>query len=318
MDKTSLRQWALKNPFGKGLYSIYHHCFSLPYFKVQSNKYYKIQDQIKRPHFLSYDETFDLLKKGYSFSRFGDGEIEWIYGISKGYFGQPNSEELASDLRRVITSEESLLLIGIPSYFSDMNSFDKDTILARNFHLYKDYKLWNAVIDEDKTYADSLMTRCYIERTSEWRKNSHIFEKWKSIWENKDVVIIEGSETRFGVGNDLLKGAKNVKRVICPAENAYSKYHFIIEEILKLGHDSLLLLALGPTASVLSYDLCKAGFQAIDIGHLDVEYEWFLQGTTKKTPLKGKYVNESGGAYREDFSPDVLDKYNHEIITRIM
>ena len=27
------------------------------------------------------------------------------------------------------------------------------------------------------------------------------------------------------------------------------------------------LLALGPTATVLAYDLCKMGYQAVDIGH---------------------------------------------------
>ena len=53
------------------------------------------------------------------------------------------------------------------------------------------------------------------------------------------------------------------------------------------------MIALGPTATILAYDLAKAGYQALDIGHVDVEYEWFKMGATSKVPLKNKYVNES-------------------------
>lgn len=35
-------------------------------------------------------------------------------------------------------------------------------------------------------------------------------------------------------------------------------------------------ILLDPTATVLAYDLAVQGFQAVDINHVDVEYEWFL------------------------------------------
>ena len=56
--------------------------------------------------------------------------------------------------------------------------------------------------------------------------------------------------------------------------------------------DKLFLLALGPSATVLTYDLCNAGYQAVDIGHIDLEYEWFLKGKGFRTLVKGKYNNE--------------------------
>lgn len=55
------------------------------------------------------------------------------------------------------------------------------------------------------------------------------------------------------------------------------------------------MIALGMTATVLAYDLAKAGLWAIDIGHIDVEYEWFLRGATEKIALNGKFVNEAPG-----------------------
>ena len=54
----------------------------------------------------------------------------------------------------------------------------------------------------------------------------------------------------------------------------------------------LILLSLGMTATVLAFDLSQLGYQAIDLGHLDVEYEWFRQNAIEKVSLVGKYVNE--------------------------
>jgi hypothetical protein len=62
--------------------------------------------------------------------------------------------------------------------------------------------------------------------------------------------------------------------------------------VIKINKNILILIALGPTATVLSYDLSRLGYQAIDIGHIDIEYEWFLKNATKKIKIKNKYVNE--------------------------
>lgn len=55
----------------------------------------------------------------------------------------------------------------------------------------------------------------------------------------------------------------------------------------------LVLISAGPTATILAADLSKIGVQSIDIGHLDVEYEWFKRGVTEKVRIPGKYVNEA-------------------------
>ena len=76
------------------------------------------------------------------------------------------------------------------------------------------------------------------------------------------------------------------------------------------------MLALGPTATVLSYRLYKAGFRALDIGHMDIEYEWFLMKADCKMPIKSKYVNEAGGD--KVFVDSVVnEKYQKEIACMI-
>jgi hypothetical protein len=87
---------------------------------------------------------------------------------------------------------------------------------------------------------------------------------------------------------------------------------------MRLNIDRLVLVALGPTATILAYDLALKGYQCIDIGHLDIEYEWFINkiDIDKKTPVKGKYVNEAGGMPTSSFDEITYNKYLNEIIYR--
>ena len=76
----------------------------------------------------------------------------------------------------------------------------------------------------------------------------------------------------------------------------------------------LFLIALGPTATALAYDLFKAGYQAIDIGHVDVEYEWWRMGARRKVKLERKYVNEVPNG---NLVADAGEEYNKQIIAKI-
>ena len=141
-------------------------------------------------------------------------------------------------------------------------------------------------------------------------------KKMKKIWDKKDVVIIEGEQSRLGIGNDLFDNMKSIQRIICPSENAFEIYDKIYNEALKIDKNKLVLLALGPTATVLAYDLFKAGYQAIDIGHVDIEYEWFLRKATKKIKIESKYVTEVKEG-RENIQEVKDEKYKNEIVARI-
>lgn len=55
----------------------------------------------------------------------------------------------------------------------------------------------------------------------------------------------------------------------------------------------MIICALGMTATVLAYDLSNIGYQAIDLGHIDIEYEWLRMKATSKLPVPGKYTNEA-------------------------
>lgn len=74
------------------------------------------------------------------------------------------------------------------------------------------------------------------------------------------------------MGNDLFDNARSIVRILCPAESAFDRYEEIYNEAIKQPKDKLFLIALGPTAGVLAYDLAMQGYQAIDLGHADLSY----------------------------------------------
>jgi hypothetical protein len=69
------------------------------------------------------------------------------------------------------------------------------------------------IINKNKTYYSSTLTRFYIDYKSKKGVPNYI-KKLKKIWENKDVVIIEVEKTRLGIGNNLFNNTKSIKRII--------------------------------------------------------------------------------------------------------
>lgn len=142
---------------------------------------------------------------------------------------------------------------------------------------------------------------------------SAYFHKITKIWEQRNVLLIEGEKSRLGVSNDLFLKAKSIKRILAPAQNAFDKYDQIVDAAIRYPKDHLILVALGPTATVMAYDLHCAGYQAIDIGNIDIEYEWYRMGTKEKVKIKGKYTSEVAGGSTVD---DVTDLAYHQQIER--
>ena len=167
----------------------------------------------------------------------------------------------------------------------------------------------------DRTYYDAYVTRpyaSYLDNNTDAPKQR--FDALKKIWQGRNLVIVEGEKSRLGIGNDLFAGAKSIVRILGPAEHAFDRYEELLAETKKQGKDKLVLVALGPTATVLAYDLAIEGYQALDIGHVDMEYEWFLAGKGRKTEVKTKYNNEVAGG---DQVEDIHDaEYESQIIAR--
>ncbi|WP_133152089.1 GT-D fold domain-containing glycosyltransferase, partial [Vibrio lentus] len=98
----------------------------------------------------------------------------------------------------------------------------------------------------------------------------------KQVWHGRNVTFVYGNNGRFNAEHELFDGIKSKSEILIKPTNAFDDYNSILAECIKYETDTLFLIAAGPTATVLAFDLWKNGFQALDIGHLPNSYDEFL------------------------------------------
>lgn len=262
---------------------------------------------------LSIDQSLDyLLEKGASVVRFGDGEMDLIAG--SGIVYQEYDPELSARLREIMSMEsDERLMVCLSDVFTGLERYSID---AQNFwkvHLYyhlSDYQ----EICRAPWYGSTFISRPYIDLEDK-TPSAGYFAKLKQLWQDKDLLIVEGLTSRSGVGNDLFDGARSIKRIICPSRNAYSKLEAIKQAVREQADNRLILTMLGPTAKVLVYDLVQEGYRALDIGHIDSEYEWFQMGATHKVKLSHKHTAEHNFDQDIEFRDD--QAYDSQIVANL-
>ena len=290
----------------------------------KQNVRFEIQAEVKEdkeywyPNIKSGREAIDrIVREGCSMARFGDGEFAAIAGRIRHKFQTTDDKKLAERLKEVLNSKDNKLLIGIADNYGCLQQYNEQAQREIRRYLKREVRKEHLeLLNKDTCYYDAYVTRPYVmyadNRTDAPRKR---FENLKHIWEGRDCILVEGKQTRLGVGNDLFDNANSIKRIIAPAVNAFENYDNIYSECIKQKKEDLFLIALGPTATVLAYDLYKAGYQAVDVGHVDLEYEWFLKGEGHRTYVEGKYNNELKGG---EHPIEIIDlEYNKQVITDI-
>lgn len=245
------------------------------------------------------NETLEEIIKGKkSIARFGDGEFAQISKLERHKF-QKLSDTLAVRLEEVLRSHHPRMLIALADNYGALERFTEDAANAIRLYMMRENARMKQIelLEHDRVYYDAYVSRPYVmfkdHQTDAPRKR---FKAIKEIWRGRNVIIVEGAQTRMGVGNDLMEGAREIKRILAPATSSFDRYDDILKASLEYADaDTLFLIAMGPSAGVLAYDLTVEGYQAIDIGHLDLEYEWFLAGKGERVAVKYKYNNELEG-----------------------
>lgn len=269
----------------------------------------------KMPIVLSIEETIDkIIEERCSICRYGDGEFLFIIHKVNLPF-QQFDKELHKRLIEILKSKNDSILVGLPIGYHSMENLTKRSKLTWSSHIAWTYPHLKKFLDLSKTYYNSSMTRPYVNYVDK-SVCAVYFQKLMKIWEGREVLLVEGEKSRLGVGNNLFSNTKKIERILAPHVNAFGKYKEIIDEVKKHSRSKLILIALGPTATVLAYDLARLGFQAIDVGNVDIEYEWFIRGSNKKIKIPGKYSNEVvGGIDVEDIQ---CKNYETEVIERVL
>jgi glycosyltransferase family protein len=288
--------------------------------KFLSEKFHLIIDafyakKFKAPQVMSAGETVNyIIKNKCSAVRFGDGEIKLISGKALDF--QKPLPKIREKLSESLSSHNPEVLVCIPDIFSEKSLAQYTDEAAAHWKKHLSYfrKNWCGLIDGNCVYGNAFISRPY----NNYRDKSgckDYFKAVKMMWDGIDIVVAEGEKSRLGMGNDLFDNARSVQRILCPVTECFDKYDDIVREIEKFSKDKLILLALGPTASVMPQELSKKGYRAVDIGNIDTEYEWFLSGADKKIPIKNKLVYEAGGDNMIGEATD--EKYLSQIVAKI-
>ena len=287
------------------------------------NVKYELQDMVTGEEcyqisFYDYSVTISgIVEQGKSLVRFGDGEFDLMAGRSRHKF-QHYDVKLAKRLQRIIKSDEEDLMVAIADNYGSLEKYNEDGKQGIRSYMSKEVRLEHRKwLDLTRIYHNSYITRPYA-MFSDNHTNAPLerFRQLRKIWEKRNVIFVEGALSHLGVGNDLFNNAASIRRIEAPATSSFDAYDKILNVALKYAEkDILFLIALGPTAEVLVYDLFKNGYQAVDIGHMDLEYEWYLRGTGGRCEVKTKYNNELLGGNNV---MDICDnKFEQEIICRI-
>lgn len=283
---------------------LYFYYFTID--KILYRKKFKILNE--------YETVNKIAEERYSVSRYGDGEFKWMFGVKQNSF-QDCDEELSKMLKESFYSNGISCLIGIPVALNTTKELNFEAKFYWLRFKCKYHKNLMKILDYNKIYCDASFTRPYIDykdKTNAKHKFLHI----KKIWDKRKILIVEGDGVNFGIGNDLLDNSTSIERIICPSKNAFKFINEIYESIIRNYKNHVILIALGPTASILCERLSRLNYQAIDIGHLDVEYCWYLNNCTSKVNIIGKNVNEKNK--KSAVSVDVdKQKLSNETIEKI-
>lgn len=284
--------------------------FADPRLRSEETWYPQIQDV--------EESVKDIILNHKSLCRFGDGEFASIDGVSRHHFQTIMNPLLSARLEEVLHSSDENILIAVANNYGNLEAYTEQAKREIRAYMTKKIRYQHmTLLQKDRKYVDTYITRPYMMYTDkETTGPKERFALLQQIWDRRNCIIVEGEQSRLGIGNDLFANALSVQRVLCPAENAFEKYNEILTYCKQLPKDALYLIALGPTATVLAYDLAKSGRQALDIGHVDLEYEWYLRGIEHREIIQGKYTNEcNGGNIVEDVEAPEYEKEILKVIS---
>ena len=127
----------------------------------------------------------------------------------------------------------------------------------------------------DLTYANTHVTRPRFFH----RLGRRGVDLWRQVWADKAVCVVSGTGSRFEPIADLFDSAAGLTREEAPPIDAYAEVDALERRLLR-GSADIVVLSLGPTATVLAARLTRRGRRAIDIGHLVSSYQTVFLGAS--------------------------------------
>lgn len=214
------------------------------------------------PQVWSEEQTIrHIIEHHSSICRFGDGEFKLMVGERHKSFQDVNPA-LNTRLAQVLSSNEPNILIGI----HPVRNFDGLGRIWQKFIIRIGREVLD-MLDSQRSYPSMGAFRVLPDHSEEALIAR--VQLIKQIWQDRKVLLVVGENSRFTFEEELFNNAHSVDFLYAPAKNAFEEYDDIVSRIQAYNpNDYLIMPVLGPTATVLAYDLAKLGYQAIDFGQM--------------------------------------------------
>lgn len=241
-----------------------------------------------KPVVLGPNETVQkLTEEARSFCRFGDGEFTLMLGGGIGF--QKYDPELVLRLWKIFCEENNNIYVGVPYQQFQMPDAFNDWI--KEFY-YTSGRWVRAFLNKylpqkRDIYIDTGFNQVY--QTYSAMNFAAYYENVRRLFQGKKIALLVGKDVLNKLSYDVFELAESVDYVYGPAKDAFSHYTEILEEALKLEHDRLVCVILGPTSKVLVSDLTKAGYMAWDIGHLAKDYDAYRKRLNRTREEIGRF-----------------------------
>ncbi|NBX79184.1 MAG: DUF1792 domain-containing protein [Flavobacteriales bacterium] len=228
---------------------------------------------IKYPKLESIEKTIsDLVEKNMSITRFGDGEYHLCLGKSIGF--QEFTFRLGFRMFKILSDSksESCMIGIIPYQLNGINEYSTD--------------FWYENIDYVLKFFNK-NTLYYNARITRELTNENIMHL-KKAWEKRDVIFITGKGSRFSENHTIFDNVASKQSLFTTARNAWSDYNQTYKNVLiaaKSISNPIVICAIGPTASILAYDLSIINIQCLDIGHITNIYDKLFLNADKPENL---------------------------------
>ncbi len=217
----------------------------------------------------------ELISKKTSIARFGDGEINLIRGQDIPF--QQSSSKLQQRLIEILSSAQEHTLIAIPKIAFEID--DAITSENKNFWHKKGKRFKKSILpflraDWQYGAAEVSLAYSYYENYD----FAQYFADFRKLWQDRDIVIITGKTVFDKLDHNIFDNAQSVEFIYGPNHNAFENYEQILSQAKQIDKHKLIIAILGPTATVLAYDLGNLGFQALDLGHIAKSYDYYMKG----------------------------------------
>ncbi len=196
-----------------------------------------------------------------SICRYGDGEFKLIIGRRHKSF-QDINQELNEKMLDVLRSDVPNILIAIhPVHeYETLGRIWQKYIIRMGGQIL-------SLLDKNREYPSTGVFRLLpLQSKAAFITRVQLI---KQLWHNRKIVFVVGRNSRFTFEPELFNNVRSIEYIYAPPKNAFAEYTLIMDQVLQYDRDNyLILIVLGPTATVMAFDLAQQGYQAIDFGQM--------------------------------------------------